>query len=103
MFLNKSSSWGSLYFTRKLTDKPTPKPITNIDVLPSLPDKLRAESERKTKEKKVAIPGESLLKKLHKQQKKKKVEDSETDDAEMERYTKSINSLFKHLDIGTRD
>jgi hypothetical protein len=102
MFLNKSNSWGSLYFTRKLTDKPTPN-ITNIDVLPSLPDKLRAESERKTKEKKVAIPGESLLKKLHKQQKKKKVVDSETDDAEMERYTKSINNLFSHLDIGARN
>lgn len=95
MFLNKnSSSWGSLYFTRKLTDKPAP--VTNIDILPSLPEKLRAESERKTKEKKVTTPGESLLKKLYKQQKKKKPV-SESDDDEMERYTKSINNLFTHL------
>lgn len=95
MFLNKSSSWDSLFFTRKITDKPPPV-VTNIDILPSLPDKLRAESKIKIQEKKVATPGESLLKKLYKEQKKKKPV-SESDDDEMERYTKSINNVMVRL------
>ena len=95
MFLNKSNSWGSLYFTRKSVEKPTE--VVSIDLLPSLPEKLRAERERKIVEKKVAIPGESLLKRLHKEQKKKKVVSESDDDDEMDRYTRSINGVMNRL------
>ncbi len=113
MFLNKTSnSWGSLFFTRTATDiTPKKEEEVNIDLLPSLTEKLNAENQRKTKEEKRAMPGETLLKKLHKEQKKNKNKntlnneysndnlDIEKQKKNIDKYTNSINHVMKVLEL----
>lgn len=105
MFNNNlnNGSWSSLYFTRSIQ---TPKKgEVNIDLLASLPEKLKAISNEKIKDKKKPLPGETLLKKLHKQQKKKPIT-SDDDDTEynidkynIDKYTNSINHVMQTLEI----
>ena len=68
----------------------------NIDLLPSLTEKLNAEHVRKNKEKKRVMPGEALLKKLHKEQKKNKNKVAESENLDNhENQKKNIDKIHK--------
>lgn len=102
MFNNYNSH--SSIFSRSIVDKPHIKPENvNIDLLPSVSEKLKALSNRKEQKQKAKVPGKALLKKLYKEQHKKKViKDSDSDDNsddEIDKYTKSINNVMDRLNL----
>lgn len=92
---NRKQNFSKSLFQSSVTDV-TPKKEVVLDTLP-LTQKLSIEFAKQNVEKKQAIPGSTLLKKLYKEQKKDKDNNKEKIKDNISKYTNSINDIIKDI------
>jgi hypothetical protein len=92
---NHKRNFKKSFFQSSVIDV-TPKKEIVLDTLP-FTQKLSFEYAKQNVEKKQAIPGSTLLKKLYKEQKKDKDNNKDKIKDNISKYTNSINDIIKDI------
>jgi len=92
---NRKQIFAKSLFQSSVTDV-TPKKEIHLETIP-LTQKLSIEFAKQNIQKKQAIPGSTLLKKLYKEQKKDKDKNKDKIKDNISKYTNSINDIIKDI------